>query len=152
MHHRTAAIGLLAILALAGCSTGTGTDSDSKPSPSPTSKSLAAEWTPKLQQAATADASVCNHVGDRSCATHLTGIMFAVSDVENAIAAGAGPGKYPQSTVEIEKINKASEAYNDHECLGDENADIAGSPCPDDAQTILSGAEALPLALTADEQ
>lgn len=150
MRHRTTSIGLLAVLALAGCSTGT--DTDSKPSASSTGKHLATEWTPKLQQAATADAAVCNHVGDRSCATHLTGIMFAVSGLEDAIAEGAGPGKYQQTTVEIEKVNKASQAYNDHECLGDENADVAGSPCPDDAQTILSGAEALPLALAADEK
>ncbi|MET9056769.1 hypothetical protein ABZX99_02985 [Streptomyces antibioticus] len=149
MRHRTTAIvGLLAALAVAGCSAST---ADSKPSATGTTAGLAAEWGPKLKQATAADPAVCNAVGDQACAEHLTDIAIAVTELEGDIADEGGKAAYPETSAQIDKNNAAVQAYTDHECLGDENAGIQGSPCPDDVQTILSTAEALPLALQADE-
>lgn len=140
-----------AVLLLAAATACTSSDSgDAKPSPSTTG--LAAEWGPKLTQATTADAAVCNQVGGQACAEHLTAIALAVSRLESAVTDAGGPAAYPQTTALIQKNNAAVQAYTDHECLGDENAGIQGSPCPDDAQTVMSSGAALPLALQADEK
>jgi hypothetical protein len=147
---RRIAITAVMLLAATACTT-TSSSSDSKPSPSPSSTGLAAEWGPKLQQATTADTGICNAVGDHACAEHLTDIALTVSDLESAVTDAGGQSVYPQTTALIEKNDTAVAAYTDHECLGDDNAGIPGSPCPDDVQTILSTAAALPLALQADE-
>ncbi|CAM5622929.1 hypothetical protein [Streptomyces aurantiogriseus] len=150
MRHRTPVLILLAALALTACSNSSNDNNDSKPSPS-TTGTLSAEWTPKLATALGTETAICNQVGDQACAEHLTNIAIVVTDLENALNEAGGPAKYPRTAAEIEKIDKAVDAYTDHECLGDENAGIAGSPCPDDAQTIMSGGAALRFALEADE-
>lgn len=143
----TATAVLIALLAV-GCSSGDGDGkADAKPSP----KKLSTKWGPKLDTATEADAAVCNQVGDQACAEHLTDIALAVSDLEQDVNAAGGSAKYPRTTAELDKVNDAVQAYTDHECLGDENAGIEGSPCPDDAQTILTGGKTLTLALQADE-
>lgn len=145
MRRTTATVVLVALLT-AGCSSGDG-KADAKPSP----KKLSTKWGPKLDTATDADAAVCNQVGDQACAEHLTDIALVVGDLELAVNEAGGSAKYPRTTAEISKVNDAVQAYTDHECLGDENAGIEGSPCPDDVQTILTGGKTLTLALQADE-
>jgi hypothetical protein len=147
MHRHAIAAAL--ILAAATACTSSSNGSDSKPSPS--SSSLAAEWAPKLEAAAKADTGICNQAGDEACADHLTDIALAVTDLEQAVTEAGGKDSYPRTVAEIGKVNDAVEAYTKHECLGDENASIEGSPCPDDARTILAGGSALTLSLEADE-
>jgi hypothetical protein len=151
---RTAAAVLVALLA-AGCSSG---GDDGKAAPASTAGSstksggkLSTEWGPKLAAAADGDKAVCNQVGDQACAEHLTDIASVVTDLESAVDEAGGKTAYPRTVKELDKVNAAVDAYTEHECLKDENAGIEGSPCPDDAQTILSGGETLPLALKADE-
>lgn len=145
MRHHT--VGLLtAALILTGC-----TDSSSDDSkPKNTKPSLADTWTTKLKTAATADTGICNQAGEKACADHLTDIALVVGDLEDAINT-AGSTRYPRTAAEIDEVNKAVQAYTDHECLNDENASIQGSPCPDDARTIMTGAETLQSTLVADE-
>lgn len=147
---RHATITLAAALLLAAATACTSSSSD-KPSPSPTKATLSAEWGPKVTTATTADTAICNQVGDQVCAEHLTDIALVVTDLESAVSEAGGKDKYPRTVAEIVKIDDAVDAYTEHECLGDKNAGIEGSPCPDDAHTITAGAEALPLALEADE-
>ncbi|MFD5848368.1 hypothetical protein [Streptomyces chartreusis] len=147
MRRTTATVVLVALLT-AGCSSGDG-KADAKPTP--TTAKLSTKWGPKLDTATEADAAVCNQVGDQACAEHLTDIALVVGDLERAVNEAGGSAKYPRTTAEISKVNDAVQAYTDHECLGDENAGIEGSPCPDDAQTILTGGKTLTLALQADE-
>ncbi|MCL8016878.1 hypothetical protein [Streptomyces sp. AS02] len=144
----TATAVLASLLLAAGCSSGDGDEkTDTKPSPT----RLSTKWGPKLEAVTDADKAVCNAVGDQACAEHLTDIALAVGDLERAVNAAGGSARYPRTMTEIGKVNAAVEAYTDHECLGDENAGITGSPCPDDAQTILTGGKTLTLALQADE-
>lgn len=151
---RTAATAaaVLVVLLAAGC-TGEGDDGKTKPNPtsSVAAGNLSAEWGPKLNAATNADKAVCNSVGDQACAEHLTDIALVVTDLEQAVDEAGGRTKYPQTTIELAKVDKAVDAYTEHECLRDENAGIEGSPCPDDAQTILTGGKTLVLALQADE-
>ncbi|MET8212810.1 hypothetical protein ABZT51_44085 [Streptomyces sp. NPDC005373] len=144
-----AAAVLVALLA-AGCSGG-GDDAKTKPTPASSAGKLSAEWGPKLDAATDGDKAVCNQVGDQACAEHLTDIAMVVGDLEQAVNDAGGKAKYPQTTTEVQKVNDAVDAYTEHECLKDENAGIQGSPCPDDAQTILTGGKTLTLALKADE-
>lgn len=140
---------LIALLA-AGCSSGTGTG-DKKTDAKPSTATLAAKWGPKLDAVAAGDKAVCNSVGDKACADHLTDIALAVTDLEQDVNDAGGNAKYPRTVAELGKVNAAVDAYTKHECLGDENAGIEGSPCPDDAQTILTGGKTLALALQVDE-
>lgn len=140
---------VLLIAAATACSSD-GDNSKPEPSTSTSTAGLAAQWGPKLTTAASADPAVCNQVGDIACADHLTAIATTVTELEQAITA-AGPSGYSKTTAEIAKVNAAVQAYTDHECLGDENASIQGSPCPDDARTVLAAGGALRLALEADE-
>jgi hypothetical protein len=150
MSRHATAITLAALLlaTATACTSGSSDKPDNQASSSP---GLAAEWGPKLQQATLAESAVCNQVGDQACAEHLTAIALVVTDVEQAVNEAGGKDKFPRTVEEIGKINTAVDAYTAHECLGDENAGIAGSPCPDDARTIMTGGEALRLALEADE-
>ena len=132
-----------------GCSGGS--DSDAKPSPSASAQALSKEWVPKLKDATTAEPAICNRVGDRACAEYLTDIAIVVGDLRFALDEAGGLDAYPRSVAEVGKVDAAVDAYTDHECLGDENAGMAGSPCPDDAHTIISGGEALQLTLETDE-
>lgn len=150
----TAAALLVAVLT-AGCSSGDD-GGDGKPesttsSSAPAEKELSKEWGPKLAAATDGKDAVCNQVGDKACATHLTDIALVVGELEQAVNEAGGTASYPRTVAEIGKVNGAVDAYTEHECLDDENAGIAGSPCPDDAQTILTGGETLVLALQADE-
>ncbi|MFE1949891.1 hypothetical protein ACFW9D_05415 [Streptomyces sp. NPDC059524] len=143
------AAAVLVVLLAAGCSSG---DGDGKPAASSAAGGkLSAKWTPKLDAAADGNKAVCNQVGDKACAEHLTDIALVVSDLEQAVDEAGGRAEYPQTVAEIGKVNDAVDAYSEHECLNDENAGMAGSPCPDDAQTILTGGKTLALALQADE-
>ncbi|KAF2775247.1 siroheme synthase [Streptomyces sp. OM5714] len=108
-------------------------------------------WGPKLAEVTDSKESVCNEVGDQACAEHLTDIALVVGDLELAVNDAGGSPSYPRTVAELEKVDAAVDAYSDHECLNDENAGIKGSPCPDDAQTILTGGQTLVLALQADE-
>lgn len=146
---RTAILGAALLLGAAACTSG----SDSKPaaSPSSTAAGLAAEWAPKLKAAATADTGICNQAGDQACAEHLTDIALAITDLEQTVTAAGGKSAYPRTVAEIDKANVAVEAYTTHECLGDENASISGSPCPDDARVVMSAPGTLQLSLEADE-
>ncbi|MES4886179.1 hypothetical protein ABVB69_37685 [Streptomyces sp. NPDC000349] len=152
MHRTTAtATAVLLLAALAGCSDGDeGGDGKPKPTKS-TAAGLAGEWGPKLSAATDGKDAVCNQVGDKACATHLTDIALVVGELEQAVNEAGGIAEYPRTVAEIGKVNAAVDAYTEHECLEDENAGIEGSPCPDDAQTILTGKHTLPLALQADE-
>lgn len=146
MRHHTA-IGLLtAALILTACSNGSHDDAK----PKNNKPSLADTWTTKLKTAAQTDTGICNQAGEKACANHLTDIALVVGDLEDAINT-AGATRYPRTAAEIDKVNKAVQAYTDHECLNDENASIQGSPCPDDARTIMTGAETLQSTLVADE-
>ncbi|MFI1562180.1 hypothetical protein ACH4ZX_03800 [Streptomyces sp. NPDC020490] len=153
MHqHVTRLLATALILTAAACTT---SGSDDKPAAttkttSPAGK-LSAAWTPKLKAATKTDTGICNQAGDQACAEHLTDIALVVDDLETAINGAGGAAAYPKTTAQIGKVNAAVEAYTEHECLGDENASIQGSPCPDDARTIMAGGEALQLALAADE-
>lgn len=152
---RTATAAVLVALLAAGCSSG-GDDGKAGPSSSGGSSTksagkLSAEWEPKLSAAADGDKAVCNSVGDQACAEHLTDIAMVVTDLESAVDEAGGKAKYPRTVKELAKVNAAVDAYTKHECLRDENAGIKGSPCPDDAQTILTGGQTLSLALQADE-
>ncbi|WP_329474283.1 hypothetical protein OIE75_40940 (plasmid) [Streptomyces sp. NBC_01723] len=154
MHRTTttaAAVLLLAVLTV-GCSSGDG-GGDGKPDPgkSSTAAGLAGEWGPKLAAATDGKDAVCNQVGDKACATHLTDIALVVGELEQAVNEAGGTAEYPRTVAEIGKVNAAVDAYTEHECLEDENAGIQGSPCPDDAQTILTGGQTIALALQADE-
>lgn len=149
MRRTTAAAAVLVALLAAGCSSG-GDDGKAAPSTKSAGK-LSTEWEPKLTAAADGDKAVCNQVGDQACAEHLTDIAMVVTDLESAVDEAGGKGAYPRTTKELDKVNAAVDAYTKHECLKDENAGIEGSPCPDDAQTILTGGETLALALQADE-
>jgi hypothetical protein len=137
------------VVASTACS-GSGSD-DAKPNASTTAGKLSAELAPTLETATKADPAVCNQVGDQKCAAHLTDIALAVTDVEQALAEAGGADAYPRTTAEVAKINEAVDAYTEHECLGDENAGIAGSPCPDDAQAIMTGAAKLQSLMEVDE-
>lgn len=145
-HARTAIAAAVLLLAATACTGGSG----SKPtaSPSRTAAGLASKWAPDLKAA---DAGVCNQAGDRACAEHLTDIALALTDLEQTVTAAGGKGVYPRTVVEIDKANAAVQAYTDHECLGDVNASIQGSPCPDDARVIMSAPAVLRLSLEADE-
>ena len=140
-------VGLLAT----GCSGGSDGNSDAKPSASASTPVLSTEWVPKLKDAMDAEATICNQVGDQACAEHLTDIALVVSDLRFALEEAGGVDAYPRSMAEVDKVDAAVDAYTDHECLGDENAGIAGSPCPDDAHTIISGGKSLQLTLETDE-
>jgi hypothetical protein len=147
------AAAVLTVLLAAGCSD---TEADGKPAPSKSSASdgagrLSTTWGPKLAAVTDGKDAVCNEVGDQACAEHLTDIALAVGDLERDVNEAGGNTVYPRTVAELERVNDAVDAYTEHECLGDENAGIAGSPCPDDAQTILTGGKTLPLALQADE-
>lgn len=148
-HARTAVLGAVLLLGAAACTSG----SDSKPaaSPSRTTVGLAAEWAPKLKAAATADAGICNQAGDQACAEHLTDIALTLTGLEQAVTAAGGKSVYPRTVAEIDRTDASVEAYTTHECLGDENASIQGSPCPDDARVVMSAPAALQLSLEADE-
>ncbi|GGQ83715.1 hypothetical protein [Streptomyces flaveolus] len=153
--HRTRTITVLAALILAGataCSSSSDS-SDSKPSASATAAAgtLSVELAPKLETATKADPAVCNQVGDQACAEHLTDIALAVTDLEQSLPGAGGADAYPRTSAEVVKINAAVDAYTEHECLGDENAAITGSPCPDDAQAIMTGAAKLPSLMEVDE-
>lgn len=146
---RTAIVGAVLLLGATACTSSDG----SKPaaSPSSTAAGLAAEWAPKLKTAATADTGICNQAGDQACAGHLTDIALAITDLEQTVTAAGGKSVYPRTVAEIDKADVATEAYTIHECLGDENASIQGSPCPDDARVVMSAPAALQLSLEADE-
>jgi hypothetical protein len=148
--HATRLLAATLILAAATACSSSSHSSTSNASPSPTGK-LAAEWTPKLKAATEADTGICNQAGDKACAGHLTDIALVVTDLEDAIGDAGGKAAYPKTTAELAKVDKAVDAYTLHECLDDPNASIEGSPCPDDARTIITGGEALQLALAADE-
>ncbi|MFI8483790.1 hypothetical protein [Streptomyces rubrogriseus] len=157
MRRTTAATVLLAALLAAGCSNGDDGGGDEKveatssaSAPSASGK-LAGVWGPKLSEATDGKDAVCNEVGDQACAEHLTDIALVVGDLELAVNEAGGSSSYPRTVAELEKVDAAVDAYSDHECLNDENAGIKGSPCPDDAQTILTGGQTLVLALQADE-
>jgi hypothetical protein len=147
-HVHAAVLGAALLLATACTSSG-----DSKPAASPSSAAagLAAEWAPKLKAVAATDTGICNQAGDQACAEHLTDIAMAVTDLEQTVTAAGGKGAYPRTVAEVDKANAAVDAYTDHECLGDENASITGSPCPDDARVIMSAPGVLQLSLEADE-
>ncbi|MGQ4471934.1 hypothetical protein ACN6K6_004720 [Streptomyces violaceoruber] len=148
MHHRTGMAALVAALALTGCSSSQGSSdksSDNKQS------ALSDEWIPKLETATTTEDPICNEVGDQACAEHLTGIALLMTDLREAIDEAGGLDAYPRTVREIAKIDEAVEACTEHECLADENAGNAGSPCPDDVYTIRSGGDVLPFALQVDE-
>lgn len=148
-HARTAIAAAVLLLAATACTSG----GDSKPaaSPSSTAAGLAAEWAPKLKTVAAADTGICNQVGDQACAGHLTDIALALTELEQAVTAAGGKGVYPRTVAEIDRTDAAVEAYTDHECLGDVNASIQGSPCPDDARVVMSAPATLRLSLEADE-
>lgn len=146
MRRTATAIAALAALLTAGCSS-----TDDKPAAKPTTAKLSTTWGPKLEAVTKDKKAICNSVGDRDCADYLTDIAIVVGDLELEVNEAGGSARYPRTTAELEKVNAAVEAYTDHECLEDENAGIAGSPCPDDAQTIMTGKHTLPLALQADE-
>jgi hypothetical protein len=143
----TATAVLIAVLTV-GCSSG---DGDPKADAKPTTAKLSTKWGPKLDTVTAGEKAVCNQVGDQACAEHLTDIALVVGDLERAVNQAGDSAVYPRTVAELGKVNAAVEAYTDHECLGDENAGIEGSPCPDDAQTILTGGKTLTLALQADE-
>ena len=144
-HARTAIVTAL-LLAATACTSG----GDSKPaaSPSSTAASLASAWAPNLRTATT---GIWNQAGDQVCAEYLTDIALALTDLEQAVVDAGGKGAYPRTVAEIDKANAAVDAYTDHECLGDVNASIQGSPCPDDARVIMSAPAVLQLSLEADE-
>lgn len=156
---RTTAVtaALFTVLLAGGCSSGGDdggdgkTEGTSSASASSASGKLAGVWGPKLANATDGKDAVCNQVGDQACAEHLTDIALVVGDLEIAVNQAGGSASYPRTVAELEKVDAAVDAYSDHECLNDENADIKGSPCPDDAQTILTGGQTLALALQADE-
>lgn len=151
MHRYASAATLAATLLLGAVACSSSTNSDSKPSVSPTRPQLSAEWTQKLKNAAKADTGICNQAGEKACAEHLTDIALVVGDLESAVDEAGGADQYPRSSKEIDKVNAAVDAYTKHECLNDPNASIQGSPCPDDARTIMAGAETLQATLVADE-
>lgn len=144
---RTAIVGAVLLLGAAACTSSDEPAADS----SSTAASLAAEWAPKLDAVSIASTGICNQVGDQACAEHLTDIALALTDLEQAVTVAGGRGVYPRTVAEIDKTNVAVEAYTTHECLGDENASIPGSPCPDDARVVMSAPAALQLSLEADE-
>jgi hypothetical protein len=146
---RSIAVVATALLLAAACTSGG--DSEPAASPSSTAAGLAAEWAPKLKTVAAADTGICNQAGDQACAEHLTDIALALTGLEQAVTAAGGKGVYPRTVAEIDKANAAVEAYTDHECLGDVNAGIQGSPCPDDARVVMSAPATLQLSLEADE-
>ncbi|MFE0207030.1 hypothetical protein [Streptomyces sp. NPDC058985] len=153
MRRTTASAAVLLLAVLAGCSDGDG-GGDGKTEPTSSASAggkLAGEWGPKLAAATDGKDAVCNQVGDKACATHLTDIALVVGELEQTVNEAGGTAEYPRTVAEIGKVNAAVDAYTDHECLEDENAGIEGSPCPDDAQTILTGGETIALALQADE-
>jgi hypothetical protein len=154
MHHTRAAVTLVAalVLGVTGCTSsegGGGTDTSTSPSASVSG--LSSEWIPKLEEATEGRSGVCAEVGDQACAEHLTDIALVVSDLESAIQDAGAEEAYPRSMKEIEKINKAVDAYTEHECLGDPNAGIDGSPCPKDTYTIMGGGTSLQFTMTTDE-
>lgn len=160
MRRTTVSCAVLAAVLAAGCSTsgeGTGksagisSSASASASASQAGAGLAAKWGPKLASATAGEAAVCNEVGDHACAEHLTDIALAVGELEQDVTQAGGASAYPRTVAEVERVNTAVAAYTEHECLGDENAGIPGSPCPDDVQAILGGGKALPLALQADE-
>lgn len=155
MNTRTA-IATLALLTAA--TTGCGSQgSDPKPAtaaspgPSSTAPKLSTTWGPKLNDAVNTGPATCNLVGDTLCAHHLTDIAIVVGDLRRAIEEASAADAYPRSMAEITAIDAAVEAYTDHECLDDPNAGMRKSPCPDDAQAIMTGGAVLRLALEVDE-
>ncbi|MFG2548267.1 hypothetical protein ACGFOM_38225 [Streptomyces sp. NPDC048594] len=83
MHRTTtaAAAVLLAVLT-AGCSNDNGDGGGDGKESKPAAAGLAKTWTPKLEQVtAGADDAVCNEVGDKACATHLTDIALVLGRV-----------------------------------------------------------------------
>lgn len=137
------------LLTVTACSNSS-SDTSSSSSPSATHTGLGSEWASRIQAVSVGAPAICNRVGDKACAEHLTNIAIAVTQLEDAITA-AGASKYPRSASLIDEIDDAVDAYTRHECLNDDDANIADSPCPDDASTITAGAKALPYALQADE-
>lgn len=149
--HATRLLAAALILAAATACSSSSHGSTPAAGQSPRGK-LAAEWTPKLKSAVlTGTTGICNQAGDKACAEHLTDIALVVTDLEDAVDDAGGKTAYPKTTAELAKVDKAVDAYTLHECLDDPNASIEGSPCPDDARTIITGGEALQLALAADE-
>ncbi|MGW8679647.1 hypothetical protein ACWGNN_01010 [Streptomyces sp. NPDC055817] len=150
-----AAAGLL----LAGCS-GAHDSGDAKPDKPKTSASrsssatvkLSDEWIPKLDKATDGKGeAVCGSVGTQQCADHLTKIATTVFDLESAIEEADAKSDYPRSMAEIKKVDKATDAWTEHQCLNDPNADMDGSPCPKDAYDILGAGAGLQMTLITDE-
>ncbi|MGW2048579.1 hypothetical protein ACWCPF_25860 [Streptomyces sp. NPDC001858] len=146
MHHLiTAAVGLAALF-LTACTSSSG-DADSKPSP--TGPGLAKDWGPTFTKLAATEPGLCNLVGEQACADQIAAIASNANDLEDVIEKTGG--SYPRTKNKIMKIVNGATSYTLHECPGDANAGIAGSPCPDEAFQVRAAAEALPLALEADE-
>ncbi|MEU9264573.1 hypothetical protein AB0E04_03840 [Streptomyces sp. NPDC048251] len=151
MHNRnttTAAVGLAAALLLTACSS-SGGGADDKPSSSPSSAGLAKDWGPTFTSLSNTEPALCNLVGDQACAEHVAAIASNANKLEDIIEKTGG--SYPRTKNKIMKIMNGSTSYTVHECAGDENAGIEGSPCPDDVFQVRAAAETLPFTLEADE-
>lgn len=145
-------------LLLAGCSgahSGDAKPEEPKASASTSSSAtvkLSDKWIPKLEKATDSNGeAVCGSVGTQQCADHLTKIATAVFELETAIEEADAKAGYPRSMAEIKKVDKATEAWTEHECLNDPNADMDGSPCPKDAYDIMGAGAGLQFTLITDE-
>ncbi|MFE9391695.1 hypothetical protein [Streptomyces sp. NPDC006784] len=145
-----AACSAAVLLAAAGCGSSdeaTKTDSDSRPSGKP----LSEKWQPKIQAAKDkAPTSVCENVGSTECADYLSGIVIAVYRLRDELDDGA-KDRYPRTVKRIKKIDRASTDYTKHECKGDPNAGMEGSPCPKHVADIVAGSSALLMEMGMDE-
>ncbi|MEV5898421.1 hypothetical protein [Streptomyces sp. NPDC052127] len=148
MHNRTTAVVLAAALLLTACSS-SGNDADDKPSTNPSNAGLAKDWGPTFTSLATTEPALCNLVGDQACADHVAAIASNANKLEDVVEKTGG--SYPRTKNKIMKIMTGSTSYTLHECSGDENAGIEGSPCPDDVFQVRAAAETLPFTLEADE-
>ncbi|MEU5243824.1 hypothetical protein AB0G81_06865 [Streptomyces asoensis] len=148
MHNRTVAAGLLSVLLLTGCTTNSGDTAD-KPGPSASGVRLSAGWGPKLITLTDTKRALCNQAGDHGCADHVAAIAIEANALQDVIEKTGG--SYPRTKIKIMEIVNGATSYTVHECGGDTNASIAGSPCPDDVFQVRGGAETLPFTLEADE-
>lgn len=147
--------GVVAVVAAgvlaAGCSGGGDGGASASKSPSAAPK-LAAKWTKRIDAVQDkAGDQVCTNPGVKKCATHLSDLVIVVGEVEQVIDDAGAREQYPRAVKRIAAINKASDAYTKHRCLGSPDAAADDSPCAKDMSSILVGATTLTMEMVTDE-
>jgi len=159
-HHTAAAVLVAAGLALASCSSSS--HSDPKPTATPTTTTattaaaktkLSTAWVPKLQALADGSGiSACSSdSGSDDCVSAIGDAVSVYGNIASAITAAGAQAEYPKTVAEVTKLVDAADTYDKDQCAGDPHADVDGSPCPKNADTVTVGATTLQFVMQTDE-